>query len=221
MHAELAAHRAGEVGEVTIAGFASTLASLILPAVGLMKADHPHLRTVLAEVDPPASYELLARGEADVVIGVESPVIAVIDSRFHKVSLVYEAFDVALPIGHRLAAAPSLALTDLAHDPWIFATVGMCQDIPLAACSAAGFTPSAVHAIGDWTATFVAVALGMGICLVPQLAPAAANSEVVLRTLVDAPVRHLFAVVRDGSQKAPEIASALRALQQTAQATAA
>ena len=217
LSADLAAYRDGEVGEVSIAGFATTLAPLILPAARLLKNSRPLLRTVLAEVDPPTSYDMLTQGRTDVVIAVESRTAPLADARFHKVSLMEEIFDVALPEDHRLAAAPSVELVDLADESWIFATVGMCQEIPLEACAAAGFTPHATHAIGDWEATFAAVGMGMGICLVPRLARPADRTGVVVRTFTDAPGRHVFAAVREGDQNAPAVAAALGALRDAAE----
>lgn len=137
LHRALAEHRGGEHGEVSVSGFGTTLAPLILPAAGILKRRLPGLRTTLAEVDPPVSFELLELGRTDVVIAVESPTAPVLDRRFDKRPLMTEVFDVALPAEHPLADAPSLALGDLAEEAWIFATVGMCQEIPLAACAAA------------------------------------------------------------------------------------
>ncbi|MGK4580702.1 LysR family transcriptional regulator [Kitasatospora sp. HPMI-4] len=221
MYAQLANYQEGGIGEVTITGFAGVLSPLVLPAVGILKREQPELRTVLTEVDPPVSFDKLARGETDVVIAAESASAPVTDTRFHKVPLMSEGFDVALPVGHPLADAAEIALADLAEEAWIFATVGMCQDIPLAAFAAAGFTPRSAHAIGDWHATFTAVGLGMGICLVPQVARPATWAGVVLRPFADAPSRNLFAMVREGSQTAPEITSALGALRGAAREAAA
>jgi len=130
---------------------------------------------------------------------------------------MFEIFRVALPDGHPLLAADRLVLADLADEAWIFATVGMCQDIPLAACADAGFTPRATHAIGDWDATFAAVRAGLGISLVPSLVPsAAAGGGVVLRDLDEAPRRRLFAAVRKGQGRVPQVAAAIEALRESA-----
>jgi DNA-binding transcriptional LysR family regulator len=173
---------------------------------------------VLAEADPPESFAMLHRGETDVVIsadtarspGGEGP-------RFHRVPLCEDPFDVALPDGHRLADKPGLRLADLADETWIFATTGMCHDIGVAACTAAGFTPQESHAIGDWDATLSAVQLGLGVALVPRLASPAPRSGVTIRAFTSLPPsRHVFAAVREGSQEAPEIAAVLGALREVA-----
>jgi DNA-binding transcriptional LysR family regulator len=216
LHRSLAEYSGGERGEVSVSGFGTTLAPLILPAAGIVKRRRPGLRTTLAEVDPPASFELLEQGRTDVVIAVESPAVPAFDSRFDKHPLMTEVFDVALPERHPLSQAPALALSDLAADAWIFATVGMCQEIPLAACAAAGFVPQATHVIGEWDATLTAVREGLGICLVPRLARRGSRPGVVVRRIDDAPCRRVFAAVRSGSADMPQIKAVLDALREAA-----
>ncbi|MET8944498.1 LysR family transcriptional regulator [Streptomyces sp. NPDC004542] len=216
LHRALAEHGSGEHGEVSVSGFGTTLAPLILPAAGILNRRLPGLRTTLAEVDPPVSFELLELGRTDVVIAVESPAAPALDARFDKRPLMTEVFDVALPDDHPLAQAPSLTLGDLADEAWIFATVGMCQEIPLAACAAAGFTPQATHVIGDWDATFAAVRQGLGICLVPRLARRSSQPGVTVRRFDDAPWRRVFAAVRPGSAEVPQIEAVLEALGEAA-----
>ncbi|MFC9341341.1 LysR family transcriptional regulator [Streptomyces sp. NPDC057020] len=283
MRAELAAHQSGERGEVAVAGFSTTLSALILPAVARLRETRPLLRTSLAEVDPPESFSLLQRGEADVVISADttrppadsggsgnpggpgnsgspgspgSPEPSGggerrlgapgdggpsggpsghrsdsrpegrsegrFDGRFHRVVLCDDPFDIALPAGHRLLDSERLLLADLADETWIFATTGLCHDIGVAACTAAGFTPQASHAIGDWDATLAAVRLGLGVALVPRLAKPVPRPEVTIRPFSErAPSRTVFAAVREGSQTSPEIAAVLDALRTAARAAVA
>ncbi|WP_329620838.1 LysR family transcriptional regulator [Streptomyces sp. NBC_01255] len=229
MRAELAAHGSGERGEVAVAGFSTTLSALILPAVARLRETRPLLRTSVAEVDPPESFSLLHRGETDVVISADTPLHpgpadedGRFDARFHRVPLCEDPFDVALPDGHRLLDSRRLVLADLARETWIFATTGMCHDIGVAACKAAGFTPRASHAIGDWDATLAAVRLGLGVALVPRTAGPAPRPEVTVRAFSEgAPSRTVFAAVREGSQTSPEIAAVLDALRTVAGAAVA
>ncbi|MFF0278424.1 LysR family transcriptional regulator [Streptomyces sp. NPDC094447] len=251
MRAELAAHQSGERGEVGVAGFSTTLSALILPAVARLRETRPLLRTSLAEVDPPESFSLLQRGETDVVISADTtrpsplPVPGTAgsgyghpdgpgggpadggrdggsDGRFHRVVLCDDPFDIALPAGHRLLDSERLLLADLADETWIFATTGLCHDIGVAACTAAGFTPQASHAIGDWDATLAAVRLGLGVALVPRLAKPVQRPEVTIRPFTErAPSRTVFAAVREGSQTSPEIAAVLDALRTAATAAVA
>ncbi|MER5966770.1 LysR family transcriptional regulator [Streptomyces sp. NPDC002057] len=229
MRAELAAHQSGERGEVAVAGFSTTLSALILPAVARLRETRPLLRTSLAEVDPPESFSLLQRGETDVVISADTTRAPGTggedgrsDGRFHRVVLCDDPFDIALPAGHRLLGSERLLLGDLADETWIFATTGLCHDIGVAACTAAGFTPQASHAIGDWDATLAAVRLGLGVALVPRLAKPVPRPEVTIRAFSErAPSRTVFAAVREGSQTSPEIAAVLDALRTAARAAVA
>ncbi|MFI9742893.1 LysR family transcriptional regulator [Streptomyces sp. NPDC052494] len=229
MRAELAAHRSGERGDVAVAGFSTTLSALILPAVARLRETRPLLRTSLAEVDPPESFALLHRGQTDVVISADTALHpgpagedGRLDPRFHRVALCEDPFDIALPDGHRLLDSPRLVLADLAQETWIFATTGMCHDIGVAACAAAGFTPRASHAIGDWDATLAAVRLGLGVALVPRTARPAPRPEVTVRAFSEGePSRTVFAAVREGSQTSPEIAAVLDALRTVARAAVA
>lgn len=220
MHAELAGLRGGARGQVAVAGFATTLSALILPAVARLRQQRPLLRTSLAEADPPESFGLLHRGETDVVISADTAATRAPDGpRFHRVPLCEDPFDVALPEGHPLACQGELTLAELSGEAWIFATTGLCHDIGLAACAAAGFTPAASHAIGDWTATLAAVRLGLGVALVPRLARPQPQPGVVLRAFSGAaavPGRSVFAAVREGSQRSPEVGAVLDALRQVA-----
>ncbi|MFF9069973.1 LysR family transcriptional regulator [Streptomyces sp. NPDC014891] len=144
------------------------------------------------------------------------------DGRFHRVVLCDDPFDIALPAGHRLLDSERLLLADLADETWIFATTGLCHDIGVAACTAAGFTPQASHAIGDWDATLAAVRLGLGVALVPRLAKPVQRPEVTIRPFTErAPSRTVFAAVREGSQTSPEIAAVLDALRTAARAAVA
>ncbi|MFI1607054.1 hypothetical protein ACH4YN_33755 [Streptomyces griseofuscus] len=93
-----------------------------------------------------------------------------------------------VPEDHPLAQAPSLTLRDLAAETWVFATVGMCQEIPLAACTAAGFTPHATH-VGR-----------------------SSEPGVTMRRFDDAPWRGVFAAIRPGSGDVPQIEPVLEAL---------
>jgi DNA-binding transcriptional LysR family regulator len=214
LRADLAAYSAGETGQVRVAGFSTALTGLVLPAFARLRADRPGLAPRLREADPPASFALLTRGDADLVVGLEAArAPATSDRRFHRVPLLTDRLDVALPATHPLAGAPSPRLAQLAAEPWIFGSGGACRDITLAACAAAGFTPEPSHLVFDWDAVLAMVQAGLGVAMVPRLAGARARDGVVVRALAaDRPARHVFAVVREGSQTAPHLAAVLAAL---------
>src|SRR3954462_7941603 len=114
LRADLAAYSTGETGQVRVAGFSTALTGLVLPAFARLRADRPGLAPRLREADPPASFALLTRGDADLVVGLEatgrSAAPASSDRRFHRVPLLTDRLDVTLPATHPLAGAPSVRL---------------------------------------------------------------------------------------------------------------
>ncbi len=214
VQADLVAYTEGSVAEVRVAGFAATISGLVLPAVRDLRDSHPGLVVRLAEANPPESFDQLVRGNVDVVLSIESKDSpAATDCRFHRVPLLAERFDVALPVHHPLAHAPVVRLADLSAEAWIFSSTGTCRDITFAACVAAGFTPEIAHHIGDWEATLAAVGLDLGLALVPRLINTGAREDVVIRALdAERPTRHVFAAVRRGSETVPHLAAVLNAL---------
>jgi DNA-binding transcriptional LysR family regulator len=220
VRADLAAHAAGLVADVRVAGFAATLSGIVLPALRLLHSSHPDIAVRLVESDQPRSFDRLARGDVDVALALESkdgPSSA--DRRFHRVALLAERFDLALPRQHPLAHVPEVRLADLAGERWIFSDTDSCRDVALAACVAAGFTPEIAHHIDDWDATLGAVGLGLGLALVPRLVHVGARDDVVIKSLdAEHPTRHLFAAVRRGSEELPHLKAVLRALLAAAEA---
>ncbi|MFI5844577.1 LysR family transcriptional regulator [Catenuloplanes sp. NPDC051500] len=212
--ADIAAATGAPAGRVVLGGFAATISGLALPALATLRDTAPHLHLRLLEVEHPEALDLLVRGELDVVLMVESrqgP--AATDRRFHREPLLTDVFDIALPAGHPVAAAPEVTLAELAEEPWILPRAGACLDVSMATCAAAGFTPHVVHSIGDWEGVTAAVALGLGVALVSRLASVAARPGVTIRKLeTDRPSRHITAVLRRGSQEAPHLAAVLGAL---------
>ncbi|WP_244202139.1 LysR substrate-binding domain-containing protein, partial [Streptomyces diastatochromogenes] len=117
---------------------------------------------------------------------------------------------------HPLATTPSLTLTDLAAEPWIFGGSGPWSDITRRACESAGFSPHQGHSASGWTAILAMVEAGMGVALVPRMA-AARREGVVMRELgEDRPVRHVVAAVRKGAEAGAAVGRVLEALQDAA-----
>jgi DNA-binding transcriptional LysR family regulator len=78
-------------------------------------------------------------------------------------------FRAVLLRGHRLAAKRVLDLTDLADEPWVANEwpAGLCVEIMLEACAAAGFSPRFVVESEDYAAAQGFVAAGLGVTPYP------------------------------------------------------
>ncbi|MFD7514593.1 LysR family transcriptional regulator [Streptomyces niveus] len=218
--AELAGHLRGETGEVRIGAFSTAVPALVVPAVEHLRAVAPGLVVRVREAEAAHAYELLSAGAVDLALSLAAQAPTARDTRFSRVPLLVDPLDVALPAGHRFAAAPGLRLADLAHEPWIFGGSGPWSEITLTACAAAGFVPEQAHSAAGWTAILAMVDAGMGVALVPRMAAAEQRREgVVTRILsADQPRRHVVAAVRRGAEGGPAVARVLAALREAAQA---
>ncbi|GGY83322.1 LysR family transcriptional regulator [Streptomyces nitrosporeus] len=218
--AALAAYLAGEAGRVRVGAFSTAVPALVVPAVRLLREEgRPAPEIRVREAEAGQAYELLSAGDVDLALSLAAHAPTARDPRFTVLPLLADPLDVALPAGHRLAAAPGLRLADLAAEPWIFGGSGPWSQITTAACEAAGFVPEQAHSASGWTAILALVEAGMGIALVPRMAsaPERAGEGVVMRVLdADRPRRHVVAAVRRGGEEAPAVARMLRALERAA-----
>ncbi|PRH78748.1 LysR family transcriptional regulator [Streptomyces solincola] len=223
--AALAGYLAGESGLVRVGAFSTAVPALVVPAVTRLRADCPGLEVRVREAEAAEAYELLSAGEVDLALSLAAHAPTARDPRFHRVPLLADPLDVALPAGHPLAAAVGLKLADLSGERWIFGGSGPWSEITIAACEAAGFVPDQAHSAANWTAILAMVEAGMGVALVPRMAAAertagsSGSGGAVMRVLdADQPRRHVVAAVRRGAEHAPAVSRVLAALRTAAAA---
>ena len=168
-----------------------------------LRESHPalDLQLMVLEEDP-AMNELLA-GRIDLACATESTLVAAPERNgvtYHH--LFDDQLLVALPIGHRLAHQPAIALADLASEAWFTTCLeGTCEDtnIVLRATADAGFEPNVQLRSDDYQAIQGMVASGMGVALIPALAGGASRHDLVVRPVAGRPpVRRIVAGVRAG-----------------------
>jgi DNA-binding transcriptional LysR family regulator len=209
--ADLAAFEAGEVATVTISAFPTAIMAIVAPAIERLRVTHPGLDITVVDVVPPDCYDMLIGGELDLACDFLSTRPA--DARLDTVPLLADLFDVALPRNHPLVARDEVGLLDLADEDHIASRPGVaCLEIMMAACATAGFVPRLRHRSDDFPAVFSLVAAGCGVALIPRLAGLCSTDRVVLRPLVDPPVRRLAVALRRGSGGAPHLAAVVDAL---------
>jgi LysR family transcriptional regulator, hydrogen peroxide-inducible genes activator len=195
-------HRDPLAGRLRLA-LLPTIGPYLLPRVApAIRRGLPRLQLRLYEYQTAPMLQKLHDGELDVGILALPVELDGLESR----ELFREAFLVALPERHRLAAHATLRVADLKAETLLLLEDGHClRDQALEVCSRIG-----VREQQDFRATSLEtlrqmVATGAGVTLLPELAGHGAYGSargVVLRPFArPAPVRHVGAVWRKSSAR--------------------
>lgn len=219
----LADLRAGRTGRLAVRYFATAGAALVAPAVARVRAEHPGVRIELKLTDPEDPLPDVREGRADLALVVrpesesheEGEEAAGVDG-VRLVRLLDDPYLAVLPKGHRLAGRRTVALADLAEEPWVGSEwPGPCLDAQLSACETAGFRPRFVVESEDYVTAQGFVAAGLGVSLVPRLGLGSRHPGVVVREVRrPEPVRVIFAAVREAAPPTPALRSFLQALRE-------
>ncbi|MEU5973531.1 LysR family transcriptional regulator [Streptomyces sp. NPDC047315] len=114
-----------------------------------------------------------------------------------------------VPEGHRLAAAGTVSIGDLADDPWI-AGCPRCRRQLVDVCEAAGFTPRIDFATDDYPAVVGLVGAGLGVAVLPELALESVRPKgVVAVTLAPEVAREIVALTLPDLSQVPAVAATL------------
>ncbi|RKS69392.1 DNA-binding transcriptional LysR family regulator [Motilibacter peucedani] len=211
----LADLRTGRSGRVVVAAFPTAGTGLVPAAVERFRREAPGVELELQVAEAEPALAALRDGSVDVAVALLPSTAS--DDGLHREHLLDDPFRVVLPRTHRLAGRRTIALADLADDPWIGATActDYCGGEAIAACRAAGFTQRVVVEADDYPAVLSYVGLGVGVALVPLLALGACPPGTVVRRIRgQEPVRRIHAVTRPalaGAGPVPVMLAGLRA----------
>ena len=185
---------AGEIGRLRV-GFTPSAPHHLLPdIVRAFRRAHPDVDCQLTEMGSDDQVQRLLDGDLDV--GILRPP-AVVPARLVCRRLLEERFVAVLPRDHRLARRRSVALADLAADPFVLVArrvVRAVHDQILAACLAAGFTPLIVQEATHIHSVVGLVASGMGVSILPASAASLGLRDVVCKPLRHVPLTTVVAV---------------------------
>lgn len=205
--ADLAAYASGVAGTITIAAYATSIATVVAPATADIARREPAVRVRVIDAEGHASLPMLLDGEVDVAISVEyrnAPKAD--DPRIHRRELFAEPFDVVVPATHAFAGDAEIALDDLADDSWVTTSPdNPCHDVVERACEQRGFRPQWNHRSDDFRAIVALVAAEAGVSLAPRSAlQGLAPKAVAIRPVAGAPpMRRTFAALRRGRETHP------------------
>ena len=173
---------AGEIGRLSIGLGPWTDGRKVLPAVREFAKRYPSVHLELRSM--PVTLQVNALRDERIDVGVMRPPIS--DSAIAAERVHSESFVIALPRRHAKVQRASVALSDLANEPFIICSREATQDrydMTLAVCRDAGFAPIVRHD-GDHPQTLLnLVALGLGIALVPESHGLVDRPDVVFRPI--------------------------------------
>jgi DNA-binding transcriptional LysR family regulator len=163
-----AARRAGrgESGELRVA-FAATVMFLALPAIIRdFRLHFPRVHLDLREM--PTGPQLAALRDGDIDIGfVREPRP---DPALEIVTVMREPLRIAVNRSHPLAARPTLAVRDLADEPFVLFPADLAPGLHaqvMALCRAAGFSPRVVEESRELYTSVSLVEAGVGVSILP------------------------------------------------------
>jgi DNA-binding transcriptional LysR family regulator len=220
--AALAALKAGELGVLRLASFATAGAELVPPALATVRATLPHLEISLRVAERDDALPMLRQGILDVAV-VEAhnlPTPGLLDSGVILDCLLTDPFRIVLPRGHRLARRRIIKMTEVADEPWVHVKceVGCCRAETDGAFQQAGFVPRRVAEADEYWPAQGFIAAGLGVGLIPALALGVLHGGVVVRRLDSAtqPVRHVLVATRPAVADTVPVRTMITALQTVA-----
>ncbi|AUZ88186.1 LysR family transcriptional regulator [Arthrobacter agilis] len=215
-----AAMEAGDRMQSTLGlgGFSTAAAQLLAPLAATLRSTHPLLKVQVLEANPTRCFDLLVAERIDlaVVVAMQSDSSVENDSRFEQTLLLDDPLDVIIPADHPFASRETVALQELASETWITDAAGSTyRSLFTAAFTAVGMTPRIAHEAVEWETQIAFVGAGLGVGLLPRLAPLHSAGKVVRLRITGRgkPSRRIIAAVRRGSISSPLIQEALGILQ--------
>lgn len=215
---EVAAIAGLRAGRVRLVSFPSGSSTLVPTALAALRAAHPGTRVSLEEAEPPESVEKLRAGDCDIALAFRYEGAAGAEEWDDLVvrPLLVDRLVALVPDRHRLARAESVALGELAAEPWI-AGCPRCRGQLVQACANAGFTPRIDFATDDYPAVMGLVGSGLGVAVLPQLALESVRPRGVRPvTLEPAVRREIVALTLPDLAQVPAVAATLGELARTA-----
>ncbi|MGW5421288.1 LysR family transcriptional regulator [Streptomyces sp. NPDC003943] len=218
---EVAAIAGLRAGRVRLVSFPSGSSTLVPTALAALRAAHPGTRVSLVEAEPPRSVEMLREGDCDVALAFRygtGPDAAGRDAWDDLVvrPLLADRLVGLVPEDHRLAGAGSVAIGELAEDPWI-AGCPRCRRQLVDVCETAGFTPRIDFATDDYPAVMGLVGAGLGVAVLPALAIESVRPRGAVTVTVEPAVeREIVALTLPDLAQVPAVAATLDELDRAA-----
>ncbi|GAA3297851.1 hypothetical protein GCM10020295_31890 [Streptomyces cinereospinus] len=140
---EVAAIAGLRAGRVRLVSFPSGSSTLVPAALAALRAEHPGTRVSLEEAEPPQSVDRLRAGDCDVALAFRYGGAAGAEEWNDLVvrPLLTDRLVALVPERHRLARSGSVAIGELAGEPWI-AGCPRCRGQLIEVCAGAASRPA-------------------------------------------------------------------------------
>jgi DNA-binding transcriptional LysR family regulator len=211
----------GEVrGTVRAGGLQSATRRLLIPAVARMRADFPHVRLEISELELEQALPELRLGALDLVVSDEydghpRPRPA----GFSFEPLHEEPLRLVLPAAHPCAArGRPVAMTALRQDVWVASATGTGHHaLVVGTCrSLGGYEPDLRHRSNDADVQLELVRTTGAVALMPALALPATDPALAVRDIAEAAVTRRLMIITRGSPTAPALDAFLAAVREQA-----
>lgn len=202
-------------GTVSLSTF-PTAGQMLLPGLLTMIADEPGLDVAVTDHDLDLPDFAALTPDYDIVLADSQGVPDHWSGGgLRTVSLMTEPFDIAMPLGHRLAERATLKPADLIDEPWIGAPVGYPYDRVLDGLAAAtGRAPRIVQRIMDNLVVEQLVAAGIGLAILPRFTTRIHDTGIVTRPITGIPAeRQISALLRADRAERPSVRRVVELLQ--------
>ncbi|MFI9613566.1 LysR family transcriptional regulator [Streptomyces sp. NPDC052023] len=213
---ELEQRRGLPAGRLTVAAFPSAARGLLPWVLADLAKRHPALDARLTEVDPHLSVDLVARGAVDLAVAHDwdiAPLPA--PAGVEQAAIGDDLCDLLVPQDHPFAGRTAVRREELGGQRWVCQPPGrVCHDWLLRTLRSVGHEPDVVHMAEENPTLVALVAAGLGVALIPRLGRGPLPGGVVEVPLDPLPVRHLYALWREGAARRPAIAETVRTLQE-------
>lgn len=192
--------REGDPVVLTLGAVPSATADLVPRALRSLGDDGP--RCTLRSGGSPDLHDLVLAGDLDVAVVTDYPPGLPHDRRVVRTRLLEDEMHLLVAADHPLAGGRRrVGLATLADVTWVEDNPGS-ERILVRAAAAAGFEPRIGLEAGDLLGKVALVAAGLAVALVPGLLVPALPGGVVVRRIVDAPTRGVYAVRRAARPRA-------------------
>jgi DNA-binding transcriptional LysR family regulator len=214
--ADLAALSGDIRGTVRGGGLQSAARRVLVPALTLMKAHHPHVRVEIFELELEQSLPGLRLGAVDLVIGDEydgHPRPRPAGLRF--TFLLEEPLNVVLPAGHPLArSGRPVAIAKLRSDVWTASAEGTGHHaMVVGTCrSLGGYEPDLRHRSSDADVQLELVRAAAAVALMPALTLPVNDPAIAIRDVAEATLKRRLVVVTRDTPPAPALTALLTAV---------